>query len=103
MQDWQIKILELEVAGLKHLDDIIADHPLDIFIGLVYLLIAFGIGLIVVFCRGQRRRLRGDKPRIQPVVFIHLPGPPSPPPDSFEPFPPPHHHRPCDCNDEHWD
>jgi hypothetical protein len=100
MQSWQIKALELEASALNHLDGFIADHALYVFIGLVYLLIAFGIGLILLL----RRSLKGKSvSHIRPVIFIDLPGPPPLNTDTFDPFPPPHHSAHCDCDDDYWE
>jgi len=38
MQSWQIKALELEASGLKHLDGFIHEHAVYVFIGAIYLL-----------------------------------------------------------------
>ena len=40
MQPWQIKALELEASGLKHLDGFIHEHALGFLIGAIYLLLA---------------------------------------------------------------
>jgi len=40
MQPWQIKALELEASGLKHLDGFIHEHALYFLIGAIYLLLA---------------------------------------------------------------
>jgi hypothetical protein len=97
MQPWQIKALELEVAALKHLDGIIADYGVYIFIGVANLLVL----LIVWILSGGLRRKGGKcSPHVRPVIFIHLPRPPPPPTDTFDPFPPP---RECACNHDHWE
>jgi hypothetical protein len=97
MQPWQIKVLEWEASALKDLDTFMADHALYVLIGLIYLVITLGIGLILLL----RKSLKG-KGHVQPVVFIGLPGPPPPPQDTFDPFPPPHHSAHCDCDDD-WE
>jgi len=38
MQSWQIKALEMEASGLKHLDGFIHEHALYFLIGAIYLL-----------------------------------------------------------------
>jgi len=103
MQDWQIKILELEMAGLKHLDEFIATHKPAVCLVMLYLFTALGIGFIILISRGQRRRQQRGGTRIPPVIFIETPAPPPPPTDDFNPFPPPHHYRHFDCDDERWD
>jgi hypothetical protein len=55
MQSWQIKALELEVSGLNHLDGFIHEHGFYVLVGLVYLLMASGIGLILLL----RKSLKG--------------------------------------------
>jgi len=99
MQPWQIKALELEQSALKHLDGIIADHPLYASLGFIYLLMAFGICLILLIIRG-RKKLNGKSTFHVPPVIIHLSEPPPPPPDTFDPFPPPHHSTYYDHDDE---
>lgn len=99
MQAWQIEVLEWERTMFERLNEFIASHGLGVFIVLVYLVMAIGIGLIVLISRGQHRRLQQGGTHIPPVIFIEMPGPPSQP-DTFDPFPPPHQYRHCDC-DEH--
>jgi hypothetical protein len=97
MQPWQIKALELEASGLKHLDDFIHEHALGFFIGAIYLLLA----LLAWVLSGALRRKGGKSAlHVRPGLFIHLPGPP--PPDTFNPFPPPHHSAHCDYDDD-WE
>jgi len=101
MQAWQIKALELEASVLKSLDGIIADYGPYLFIGVVLLLITFGIW---VLSGGLRRKLLKEgkpMPNTRPVIFIHLPGPPPTPPDMFDPFPPPHHSGYDDYRDDY--
>jgi hypothetical protein len=86
MQTWQIAALELEAAGLKHLDGFIHAHALGFFIGAIGLLLA----LLAWVLSGALRR-KGGNFHVRPVVFIPLPGPPPPPPETFNPFPPPHY------------
>lgn len=102
MQPWQIKVLELEQTALGQLDEFIAQHKLGVFIAIIYLAIALGVGVIVLSCRGQQRRLRRGGACIPPIIIIETPAPP-PPPDTFELFPPPHHYRDRDYDDERWD
>jgi len=40
MQSWQIRALELEASGLKHLDGFIHEHALGFLIGAIGLLLA---------------------------------------------------------------
>ena len=100
MQPWQIKALELEASLLKHLDGFIHDHALGFLTAAIYLLLA----LLAWVLSGALRRKGGKSvSHIRPVLFIHLPGPPPPEPDDFNPFPPPHHSAHCDCDDECWE
>jgi hypothetical protein len=98
MQTWQIKALELEAAGLKHLDGFIHEHALGFFIGAIGLLLA----LLAWVLSGALRR-KGGNFHVRPVVFIPLPGQPPPPPDTFNPFPPPHHQAHDDYCDDYED
>ena len=91
MQPWQIKALELEASGLKHLDGFIHEHALGFFIGAIYLLLAL---LAWVLSGGLRCKGGKSALHVRPGLFIHLPGPPPPPPE-FDPFPPPHHSAHC--------
>ena len=87
MQPWQIKALELEASGLKHLDGFIHEHALGCLIGAIYLLLA----LLAWVLSGALRRKGGKLMScVRPAIVIRLSGPP-PPPDTFDPFPPPHH------------
>ena len=81
MQSWQIKALELEASGLKHLDGFIHEHALGFLIGVIGLLLA----LLAWVLSGAWRR-KGGNFHVRPVVFIPLPGPPPPPPDTFDPL-----------------
>jgi hypothetical protein len=94
MQPWEIKALELEASALKHLDGFIHEHALACFVGLIYLLMVFGISLIWLLSTGSK-----GKGHIRPVIFIDLSAPPPPPPDTFDPFPP---LRECDCDHDDW-
>ena len=88
MQPWQINALELEASGLKHLDGFIHEHALYFLIGAIYLLLA----LLAWVLSGALRRNGGKTTaHIRPALFIHLPGQPPPPPETFDPFPPPYH------------
>lgn len=61
MQSWQIKALELEASGLKHLDGFIHEHALYFLIGAIYLLLV----LLVWVERGiatQRRKIHHSCP-----------------------------------------
>ena len=94
MQPWQIKALELESSGLKHLDEFIHEHALGFLIGAIYLMLA----LLVWVLSGALRR-KGGKPMldIRPVIVVHIPVGQSPP--SPEPFDPPYR-EPSHCD---WD
>jgi len=88
MQSWQIKTLELEVSALNRLDGFIHEHALYFLMGAIYLLLAL---LVWVLCGALRRKGGQSMNHVRPVIFIDLPGPPPAPPDTFDPFPPPHH------------
>jgi hypothetical protein len=94
MQTWQIRALELEAAGLKHLDGFMHEHALGFFTGAIGLLLAL-LGWVL----SGALRHKGGNSHSRPVVFIHLLGPPPPPTDTFDPFPPPRHSA-CD---DHYD
>ena len=96
MQSWQIRALELEASGLKHLDEFIHEHALGFFIGAIGLLLA----LLAWVLSGALRR-KGGNFHVRPVVFIPLPGPPPSSPDTFNPFPPPHHSVYYDHRDDY--
>jgi len=70
MQPWQIKALELEASGLKHLDGFIHEHALYFLVGAIYLLLA-----LLVWVLSGALRQKGGKPmsHVQPALFIHLP------------------------------
>jgi hypothetical protein len=99
MQPWQIKVLELEQTALGQLDEFIAQHKLGVFLALFYVLMAAGIIFIVLLCRGQRRKPQRGQTHVSPIIIIETPTPP-PPPDTFELFPPPHHYRHYDCDED---
>jgi len=88
MQSWQIKALELEASGLKHLDGFIHEHALYFFIGAIYLLLSL---LAWVLNGGLRCKGGKSTPHDWPALFIHLPGPP------------PHHSAHCDHDDDYWE
>ena len=71
MQPWQMKALELEASGLKHLDGFIHEHALCFFIGAIYLLLAL---LAWVLSGALRRKGGKSTPDVRPAIFIHLPG-----------------------------
>jgi hypothetical protein len=100
MQPWQIKALELESSGLKHLDEFIHEHALGFLIGAIYLMLAL---LVWVLSGALRRKGGKSMPHVRPVLFIHLPGPPPPNLDTFDPFPPPHHSAHCAHDDDYWE
>ena len=88
MQPWQIKALELEASGLKHLDGFIHEHALYFLIGAIYLLLAL---LAWVLNGGLRCKGGKSTPHVWPALFIHLPGPP------------PHHSAHCDHDGDYWE
>ena len=99
MQSWQIRALELEASALNHLDGFIHKHALYFLIGAIYLLLA----LLAWVLSGALRRKGGKSTHhVRPAVFIHLPGSPPPYPDTFDPFPPPHHSAHCN-HDNDWE
>ena len=62
MQPWQIKALELEASGLKHLDGFIHEHALYFLIGAIYLLLAL-VGVGIERCIAtQRRKIHASCP-----------------------------------------
>jgi hypothetical protein len=76
------------------LDGIIRDHGDYLFMGLLFLLIPFGVWAL---SGGLRRKLLKGRPMpsARPTVVIHVPdGRPAPQPEQFNPFPsyqePPH-------------
>jgi hypothetical protein len=71
----------------RFLDGMIADYGLYLFMGFVHVAIPF---LVWVLCGGLRRTLLNGKPvpHLPALIFIHLPGKPAPPPETFGPFPP---------------
>ena len=70
------------------LDGIIRDYGLNIFVGFVYVLIPFTAWALSGGLRWKL--LRGKSMRqVPPVIVIHLPvGRPTPPTESYNPFPP---------------
>jgi hypothetical protein len=98
MQSWQIKALELEVSALNHLDGFIHEHALYFLIGAIYLLLAL---LAWVLSGGLRRKGGKLMSCVRPAIVIHLSGPPPTPPDTFDPFPPPHHSAYGDYYDDY--
>ena len=86
MQPWQIKALELEASGLKHLDGFIHEHALYFLIGAIYLLLAL---LAWVLCGALRPKGGNPMSHVWPAIVIRLPGTPPPPEEPpFDPFPP---------------
>ena len=97
MQSWQIKLLELEAAALKHLDGFTSMTTLC-FHRAIYLLLAL---VVWVLTGGLRRRFKLPQCSSAPVIVIQSPEPPREPDDCVL-FPPPHQWQECDCHDE-WD
>ena len=98
MQPWQIKALELETSGLKHLDGFVHEHALYFLIGAIYLLLA----LLAWVLSGALRRKGGKSTHhVRPVIFINLTGSPPTPPDTFDP--PYRESSHCDCDDYELD
>jgi hypothetical protein len=85
MQPWQIKALELEASGLKHLDGFIHEHALGFFIGAIYLLLAFLVWVLSGVLRQKGGKYTSS---VRPAIFIHLSGPPRLDADTFDSFPP---------------
>ena len=83
MQPWQIKALELESSGLKHLDGFIHEHALYFLVGAIYLLLAL---LAWVLSGALRRKVGKSTHHVCPAIIIRLPGPTPPPPDPFPPY-----------------
>ena len=97
MQPWQIKALELEASGLKHLDGFVHEHALYFLIGIIYVLLA----LLAWVLSGALRRKGGKSTNhVRPAIIIRLPGSPPPPPD---PFPPCRETSRGDCADHDLD
>jgi hypothetical protein len=100
MQPWQIKGLELEASGLKHLDGFIHEHALYFLIGAIYLLLA----LLAWVLSGALRRKGGESTHhVRPAIFIDLTRRPPTPPDTFDPFPPYRESSDCDCDNHYHD
>jgi hypothetical protein len=97
MQSWQIRALELEASGLKHLDGFIHEHALGFLIGAIYLLLAL---LVWVLCGALRRKGGKFMSCVRPAIVIRLSGPP-PLPDTFDPFPSPHYPAYDDHRDDY--
>lgn len=87
MQPWQIKVLELEGSLLESLGGFIHAHALCFLIAAIYLLLAV---LAWVLSGGLRPKGGKSLPYVRSGIII-LPGTPPPPPETFDPFPPPHH------------
>jgi hypothetical protein len=84
MQPWQIKALELEASGLKHLDGFIHEHALGFFIGAIYLLLAL---LAWVLSGGLRRKIP-NQPHVRGGIGIII-QPHTPPPIIIHEYDPP--------------
>jgi hypothetical protein len=80
----QIKASELEAAGLKHLGGFVHGHALGFFIGALGLLPA-----LLAWALSGELRHKGGNSHVRPIIFIHLPGLPSPPTYTSDPFPSP--------------
>ena len=102
MQSWQIKTLEVEDMALRHLDGFAHEHSLYFLVGIIYLLLAL---LVWVLRNALLRNATKSRSHVQPIIFIHLPGTPPPPPEPFNPFPVLHDPPDCDydCDDVDWD
>ena len=97
MQSWQIRALELETSGLKHLDGFIHEHALGFLIGVIGLLLA----LLAWVLSGALRRKGGKfMSCVRPAIVIRLSGPP-PLPDTFDPCPSPHYPAYDDHRDDY--
>ena len=97
MQSWQIKALELEASGLKHLDGFIHEHALYFLIGAIYLLLAL---LAWVLSGAMGRKGGKSTHHVRPAILIDLTGRPPTPQDTFNQFPP---LWDCDCDHDHDD
>ena len=100
MYAWQIKALKLEESAFDSLTGFIHEHALGFLIGAIYLMLAL---LVWVLSGALRRKGGKSMPHVRPVLFIHLPGPPPPNLDTFDPFPPPHHSAHCAHDDDYWE
>ncbi len=101
MQPWQIKALQLEASGFKHLDGFFHEHALYFLMGVIYLLLALLVWKFSGALRGKREK---SVCRVRPFIFINLTGPRPPPSEPpFDPFPPYRESSQCDCNrDDHY-
>jgi hypothetical protein len=85
----QTKDIELMQPVFDFLDRIIRDDGDYLFMGLVFLLIPFGIWTL---SGGLRRKLFKGKPMPPappPTIVVQIPvGRPTPPNETFDPFPP---------------
>ena len=102
MQPWQIKALELEASGLKHLDGFIHEHALYFLIGAIYFLLAL---LIWVLCGALRPKGGRPSSHVRPGIIIQLSGKTPPVAESFDPFPPLRDPLDCHCDydNPNWD
>ena len=82
------------------LNTVIQEYGVYIFMGLVFLLIPFGVWTL---SGGLRKKLLKGKPMTHaaPVIVIPLPGAPPQPQETFNPFPPLQDPPRCDC-DAHY-
>ena len=97
--DLYLKGLEILNHVFAFLDSVISDYGLYIFVGLVYLLIPFGVWALT---GGLRRKLLAGKSvsSVRPVIVIHLPVSPPRGPELYEPFPP--FHEPPSYDHDNW-
>jgi hypothetical protein len=72
----EIKLLRLEESALKNLDVIFAHHGIYAIMGVVWLWVLLIVWVIVDI---SRRRAKGHRLHIRPVIFIETPAPPRPP------------------------
>jgi hypothetical protein len=94
MNGLEVRALNSIRSFFGHLDHIIDRHPVLVTMGVLYLLILLGVLFTVHVVRRKAKGLIKPGPS---VIFIESTGPPSPPPDTFDPFPP-HHLTHCDCD-----
>lgn len=72
----EIKLLKLEESALKHLDVIFAHHGIYAIMGVVWLWVFLIVWVVVDV---SRRKAKGHRLHIRPVIFIETPAPPRPP------------------------
>jgi hypothetical protein len=85
----------------EFLDRLIRDYGDIMYMVFAYVAIAV---IVWILGGGLRRKSNGKPVHDAPtVIFIYLPGSPPPPPETFDPFPPPREPSCPDYDDRHWD